>query len=269
MLTVLWADQEPVPADDRGLAYGDGLFETIRIEGRRPLLLARHLARLVRGAEVLDIPLDQAALGGALEEALVRHGRAGAWVLKLQLTRGSGGRGYRPPESCRPRLIISAHPLPAALPESGVSAGMTDYPLVVNPRLAGLKTLNRLDQVMASRDLDDSLYEVIMADPAGNLVEGTRTNLLLRYGRQWLVPPRHCLAVAGVMLDWVTDRLIACGETVVEQPLVPSLLTSPHCRGLYLLNSVVGHVAVRSLGEWDLPLDDGLATICGPLEELE
>lgn len=66
MLTVLWADQEPVPADDRGLAYGDGLFETIRIEGRRPLLLARHLARLVRGAEVLDIPLDQAALGGAL-----------------------------------------------------------------------------------------------------------------------------------------------------------------------------------------------------------
>lgn len=269
MVSLIWADSDPIAAGDRGLCYGDGLFETIRVQGQRPLLGGRHLARLREGAGRLAIPISQTELDESLAEALARYAVVGDWVLKLILTRGVGGRGYVPPESCQPHLILSRHDMPQLPEPSGVSVQLGRHPLVVNPALAGLKSLNRLDQVMASRELGDDNYEVLMTDGQGHLLEGTRTNLLLRVSGQWWLPPMSALAVHGVMLAEVTAQLRAAGEVIREQPLPLSLLSQNELEGVYLMNSVAGIVPVRRIDGRDLPIDHSLATICRPLASLK
>ncbi|WP_417514275.1 aminotransferase class IV [Marinobacter sp.] len=277
MFNLRWAEEGGFPASDRGAAYGDGLFETIRMHGNRGVLLSRHLDRMVRDAGRLGIPVSLTDLRKACTAAINRYydrfinqQTDGDWVLKLTLTRGEGGRGYRPGPGVRPNLMVSAGPMPEAPPVAyGVAVDLSPVPLMVNPLLAGIKSLNRLEQVMAAREIEGDLFEVIMSDSAGNLVEGTRTNLLLKMSEGWVTPPARNLAVAGVLRQWVLERLRARGELVVERAVSIGDVLGADCRGLYLLNSVIGVVPARSLAGQDLPVDDGLATIFNPLELLE
>ncbi|MDL0429965.1 aminodeoxychorismate lyase [Marinobacter sp. TBZ242] len=273
MLNVIQADSNDVPAADRGLAYGDGLFETIRMRGRQAVLRSLHLDRMVADAGRLAIPVHRDQLDAEVERAGIIHGDAyGAsdWVLKLILTRGSGGRGYRLPEkNCRPNLIVSVSAMPPFPDSRGVVADFSQFPLTVNPQLAGIKTLNRLEQVMASRDFTGREFELIMRDASGNLVEGTRTNLFVRHGNVWTTPPVSSLAVAGVMRKYVIDCLRETGSEVREEAVPPSVVSRSGFRGLYLVNSVVGIVCVRRLAGVELPVDGGLETICDPLKTLE
>ena len=136
-----------MPAADRGLAYGDGLFETIRAEGSSAPWLDYHLARLVRDAARLGIEVRQDELLAASREALERYGSPGkVWVLKLILTRGAGGRGYRPGGGMEPNLLVSCSDAPPMPDSAGVVVEFSSVPLTVNPLLAGIKSLNRLDR---------------------------------------------------------------------------------------------------------------------------
>lgn len=261
MAELIWADQAGVPVDDRGLAYGDGLFETIRVSAGRATLVERHCQRLVSGAQRLDISLASAELGAAIDQACQRWRRPDDWVLKLVMTRGSGGRGYRPPDTAAPRLIASAHAMPPLPPAEGVTACISPIQLWVNPALAGLKSLARLEQVLASRAMAPDCYEALMTDHGGHLLEGTRTNLMLWLGDHWLTPAADTLAVAGVMRERLIDHLRGGGEPVREGPVTMDLLASSRCRGLVLMNSVVGVVPVRSVNSLRLPVGDRLATI--------
>lgn len=274
MLNIFGSGRNEVSTADRGLAYGDGLFETIRMSGRRAVLRGLHLDRMVADAERLDIPVQRSDLDAAITQAGIDYEyepgyNSDGWVLKLILTRGQGGRGYRLPERCEPSLIISASSMPRLPDSSGVVADVSRFPLTVNPRLAGIKTLNRLEQVMASREFTGKEFELIMSDAAGNLVEGTRTNLFVRLENQWVTPPDGNLAVSGVMRRYLIDCLHADGHKVREQDVPPSMLSSPGFRGLFLANSVIGVVPVRKMGDLDLPVDGGLETICDPLKTLE
>lgn len=263
MVMLVWGDRDQIPADDRGLAYGDGLFETIRVSDHRPTLRQRHVDRLLAGAACLRIPLSACDLDAAIDASLARYRRDSDWVLKLILTRGSGGRGYTPGTMPSPRLIASAHDMPATPDLSGVAACLSTWNARVPGPLAGLKSLNRLPQVMASAEMPPDCYEAIMCDDSGRMLEGTRTNLFLHIGGQWLTPPGSHLAVAGVMRAEVMARLAQQGEPVREQPLPPALLEHPECRALVLVNSVIGAVPVRQIGDLRLPVDAGLATITG------
>lgn len=279
-MNIVWADEGGLAANDRGLAYGDGLFETIRMQGRRGALLSRHQRRLRIDAERLGIKITHDGLSQACQLAVERYtanspGYSGAhsedngWVLKLILTRGSGGRGYRPDNSACPQLLISAGPLPALPPATGVVADIARQKLTVNPQLAGMKTLNRLEQVMAARELTDGVFELIMGDHNDCLIEGTRTNVLAKTASGWITPPATALAVDGVMRQWVLDCLRRRGEPVLERPLKLADLRAPSCQGLYLLSSVLGVVPVYQLANAHLPVTDGLATICDLLTTLE
>lgn len=272
MLTVIYADREGVPATDRGLAYGDGLFETIRMYGHQAVLRRHHLNRIVSDAERLGIGAGYAELDHELSRAasqLMPADRADSWILKMILTRGSGGRGYRPPEPAGRTLIFSAAAMPPMPEAGGVVTRCASFPLMVNPRLAGIKTLNRLEQVIASREFTGEEWELIMPDVTGNLVEGTRTNLLARVDDAWKTPPVSSIAVAGVMRQYALECLLEAGERVVESALPNAIGSLAGFRGLYLLNSVFGAVPVRSLDAVDLPVDDALATICDPIKTLE
>ncbi len=255
-------DQMGLPVSDRGLAYGDGLFETILVVDGQPQLLEAHRQRMLRGAERLGIPLAPVELGEALSGIGDRlAGAPGRHVLKMILTRGTGGRGYRPPEQAEPRLIITLSPAPSPVSADGVAAVTSAIPLTVNPVLAGIKSLNRLEQVMASRDIPDDCFEAVMAGTEGDLREGTRTALLYRWQGRWLTPPRDKVAVHSVMLGHVERGLAQRGEALHEAMLFPEQLWQPEFAGLLLLNSVIGAVPVQTLDGRRLPQSEQLATI--------
>lgn len=266
MVTLYWAEDGTVPPGDRGLAYGDGLFETIRVDGGNAGLKAYHLDRMTRDAARLRIPVERAELERILEQALMRYpGQypADSWVLKLTLTRGSGGRGYRPAPELQPNLLVSHTALPPLPPATGVVADFSRVPLTVNPLLSGIKSLNRLEQVMAASELQDGVFEVLMANAQGHIVEGTRTNLFIETDQGWRTPASDTIAVTGVMRRYVLERLRASAEQVYEAPVLLEDMLASSCRGVYLTNSVLGVVPVRTLAGQDLPVTGRLATICG------
>ena len=267
MLKLYWADDDCLLPGDRGLAYGDGLFETIRVNGDSAPLLVYHLDRLVRDAGRLGISLSRPELESAVAGAMQRYGAihgGSHWVLKLVVTRGSGGRGYRPAADVSPHLYLFHSVLPPLPPETGVMVDFSRVPLTVNPLLSGIKSLNRLEQVMAAREMKDPTFELLMTNAAGHVVEGTRTNLFLHGPDGWRTPPAASLAVSGVMRRKVIECLHAAGEPFRECELQVEDLLGRECQGLYLTKSVLGVLPVRNLAGLDLPVGNRLATICDP-----
>ena len=194
-------DRESVPASDRGLQYGDGLFETMAAEDGRIVLLEDHLERLSYGADRLGFPIpDMGVIRGEVLSLLPAQGRA---VIKLILTRGSGGRGYHRPKKIALRRVVSLHPWPD-YPESwgsdGIAVRLCETRLANDPVLAGLKTLNRLHQVLARAEWDDpNIVEGLMMDADDRVVCGTMSNLFLVRSGALITPDLQCSGVAGVM----------------------------------------------------------------------
>jgi len=189
-----------VPVTDRGLAYGDGLFETIAVIDRKPKLLAAHLVRLQRGAERLAIAgLDSNAIEAAVCAAAAAFSSHGA--VKLLVTRGDGPRGYTPPVAQNPRWWLQsfAWTPPTELP-TGAHVAISSVRLGEQPLLAGLKHLNRLEQVLARAENPASRAdEALMLDSAGRLVCATSANVFVVRAGQLFTPRMDRCGVAGVV----------------------------------------------------------------------
>ncbi|RMG58515.1 MAG: aminodeoxychorismate lyase [Gammaproteobacteria bacterium] len=255
-----WIDGSPgdcVPVDDRGLSYADGLFETLRVDDGTPCLWARHKARLRHGCRVLGIPMPEE--GVLDEEAREYARRLGSGVLRLMLTRGSGGRGYSPPESVRPRRIWSIHPLPqwpASWLQRGVEVGLCRTRLSAQPLLAGLKHMARLEQVMARQELGTGLAEGLMMDGQGRVIEGTMSNLFVHFDGRWWTPRIDHSGVAGVVRSLLLETGMPDGSPVAELETL-RIDTLFAAEAMLLTNSVIGAWAVRRLAgvEFDPPLE--------------
>lgn len=194
-----------VPVTDRGLAYGDGLFETIRVCGGRPQFLPLHLQRLRDGCARLRIELNDLAL--AAEIAQLLRGR-GDGVLKLIVTRAASGRGYQPGRGDANRLLLFHEGLPKADAEPGIRVRVCRQRLAEQPVLAGLKHLNRLEQVLARAEWSDpAVAEGLMLDQRDRLVEATASNVFLVRGGRLLTPRLHRCGVAGIVRRVVMERL--------------------------------------------------------------
>ena len=236
-----------IPVADRGLQYGDGLFETIAVVDGTPCLFDRHLARLREGCVRLSIPPppeDELAA-----EALGLSRGVDRAVLKLILTRGEGGRGYRPPDPSRPRRILRLAPWPAypdAWRSTGVRVRYCRTRLGHQPLLAGLKHLNRLEQVLARAEWNDlDIAEGLMLDLDGRVVEGTQTNLFVLQDGQLLTPALDRCGVAGVVRGLVLEAAWVLGFRVVEAALTPERLAAADA--LFLTSSLAGVWPVREL----------------------
>jgi 4-amino-4-deoxychorismate lyase len=202
-----------ISALDRGLAYGDGLFETLALIDGRPRLWRHHLQRLDYGCRRLGIPVPDAALLEAELQTLCRQhdgGGAGRLVGKITVTRGQGARGYRP-RALTPTRIVSVSAWPDYPPEraNGIRVRWCRSRLSVNPLLAGIKHLNRLDQVMASREWDDpAIAEGLMCAQDGSVIEGTQSNLfIVRQGTLLTAALDDC-GVAGIVRQLICDDVI-------------------------------------------------------------
>lgn len=252
--------QDLIEVIDRGFQYGDGLFETIRIQEGCPCQWGRHLDRLTFGARRLGIARPDPECLVAEIATLVDGINNG--VLKLIMTRGSGGRGYRPPASSDPRHILLIYPLPSdpfRFWEEGVVVRDCQTPASINPALAGIKHLNRLDSVLASREwTDPAIAEGLMFDPTGGVVGGTRTNLFRWDGARLLTPPVDRSGIAGTLRALTLEMAARAGIDCTEARLERADLD--RARGLFLTNAIVGvwpvrELAGRSFDLTDLPWD--------------
>lgn len=248
-----WVDGRPcdsVSVRDRGLAYGDGLFETIAVRGGQPLLLERHLRRLAEGCLRLSIPLDEALIRS---ELLAFANILGEGVVKLVLTRGDGQRGYALPSPAHPRRILLSGPRPAYLPanaERGVRLFPCHTRLAEQPLLAGLKHLNRLEQVLARTEWQGDEYaEGLMRDVSGRVIEGVFSNLFLVRSDRLLSADLHRCGVAGVMRAEILALAEGQGIDVqVRDIAYEELLGADE---VFLCNSLYGIWPVREFGGRD------------------
>ena len=266
-----WLDGSPVAADwidDRGLHYGDGLFETMIVGSAGIRFKAQHVARLADSCRRLGIALDAAA---ALDRAEQLAGQTRG-LLKLIVTRGRAvARGYAPAGTETARQLLLRYPLPDA--DSSATAAETRVVLLKatlgeNPLLAGMKHLNRLEQVMARAEMrGNDAFEGLLCSSSGVLACGTMTNLFVVRGQSLLTPRVDRCGIAGVMRSVVLRQARRAGIDTQERDLRPEALTDAD--EVFLTNVRLGIRPVTSLGERSLtagPLTRQLQQQVGALE---
>jgi 4-amino-4-deoxychorismate lyase len=244
-----------IPLNDRALAYGDGLFETIRYCNGRLLFEDLHLQRLANGCARLQLDYDADALAREMELAL-QLGNAPDGILKIIVSRGSGGRGYRPPRQTATR-ILTLHALPGhgnTPPALGIRAFLCSHRMAIGGELAGIKHLNRLEQVLAAGEWpDDSFSEGLMLDVDGYLAEGTRSNVFfVRNGRLHTPNLSRC-GIAGIMRQVLLQRYAERAETgyytLADLHLADEVFVSNSVIGVWPLLSLQSRNAQIS---WDV-----------------
>ncbi len=252
--TLIWVDGKRsacLPLPDRGLLFGDGLFETLLLIDRQPVLLPFHLARLETGLERLgfaSIPALRTAANDAISIACA-EAPAGAASLRLTVTRGAGPRGYLPPPEPKPRMVVQVTalernpwdwPAPARL-------GQVTMAWSEQPALTGVKHLNRLDQVLAAGECARGGWdEALMCNQAGDVVSVIAGNLFAVSGGRLLTAPIMGAGIAGTRRRAVIERWApALGRTVDEATLSLSLLDQSD--EVFFCNALIGIRAVGRL----------------------
>ncbi len=239
-------DEVQLASNDRGLAYGDGVFETILIHEGGPVWWDEHWHRLLRGAEVLKIQTpDEATVRKVCIPFLVNIKRG---VLKIILTRGSGGRGYAVPEKQDPRIILSLHPAPLPVPIA-VNLRWCETQLSCQPVLAGIKHLNRLEQVLARNEWQDAnIFDGLMCDTEGNVVCASSANIFARIDGQWRTPKIDRSGIAGIARAWVLKHWPHVREAHLSR------LQIDQAEAIFICNAVRGILAAKRLGGREYPV---------------
>jgi 4-amino-4-deoxychorismate lyase len=241
-----WINGEPrqqLPLTDRAIQFGDGFFTTARIRTGRIDLLSYHLERLAQSAaRLLFDPLDLAVLEREMRQA-AEQWRDG--VLKVIISRGSGGRGYSAAGCGMPLRILSHGEAPPHYPSwrrQGVNLTLSPVALACNPLLAGIKHLNRLEQVLIRTRLEQTAgaQEAVVLDTRGYVTECCAANIFWRRGSEVYTPTLEQSGVAGVMrrhiialstgspftlhlVDALPAALLAADEVIICNALMPVL----------------------------------------------
>jgi 4-amino-4-deoxychorismate lyase len=248
--------EDRIAADSRGLAYGDGVFRTLLVHAGTVVHIDDHLAVLARDAARLDLAMPDAALWRADSQQL-GAGQSLA-VLKWLLVRRSAGRGYRAATRDAQRIVQLA---PLTTPQRpGAVAALAALRLASQPALAGVKHLNRLEQVLAARELRDGIDELLMCDHDGRLVGGLRSNLFWVREGCLLTPVLDRCGVAGTMRGRVMQLAARLGIDCREVREPPAALAA--CDEMFVTNALIGIWPLRRLDGRELiapgPVTQGL-----------
>lgn len=247
MILVNGIEVDHIPINDRGFQYGDGLFETIEVIKSQPVFLDHHLIRLSMGCSRLNIPSpDINQLVGEINSVCKYAQQA---ILKIIITRGSGGRGYRLPEAIHPTRVISLHPFPeypATHAKQGIIVRFCDTRLGLNPALAGIKHLNRLEQIMARAEWDGpAIQEGIMLDSNSHVIEGTMTNLFYVKDSIIYTASLKLSGVAGIVRGVIKELIAEHNLALIEHDYgKEALLTADEA---FVCNSIIGLWPIRQI----------------------
>jgi len=242
---------EYVRADDRGLAYGDGVFETLAAERGQPRLWQAHMDRLARGCERLGLALPtQELLWNEARNVALGQARC---VVKILLSRGGGGRGYAPPKDAESLRVVSAHPWPEGIEtdrERGVHATVCATRLALQPALRGIKHLNRLEQVLAARELAEQPGKHgIMRNTEGYVIGAVSANLFAVQGGALLTPRMDRCGVHGVLRGLLLrDHAQRCERRRITLDLLSE------AEEVFLCSAIRGIVPLRSIDELAWPV---------------
>jgi 4-amino-4-deoxychorismate lyase len=256
---MLWIDGHPVAAAeplDRGLEFGDGLFETMAVVSGRVRLLDRHLQRLARGCERLRLPAPD--LPALREQIHVAAATPETGVVKVIVTRGEGGVGYAMPRHAESRVYLVTSPARRAAIRPGVDGAKVvclPTPIASSSRLAGLKHLNRLEQVLLRDDVAQrKADEGLVADTEGRLISGAMTNVFLVIDGVLVTPALDHCGIEGVMRGAIVDHLAQRGTPVAIRDV--GLSECAQASELFLTNAL--------LGVWPVLELDGRPLAIGP-----
>jgi 4-amino-4-deoxychorismate lyase len=239
---------------DRGLSYGDGVFETIFCSNGEATLWSLHIERLYFGLARLNILVEPSIIGVHKDKLLAQvlaGGLETQGLLKIIVTRGVGGRGYAPSGSA-PTVILSWFAKPVFSRHSaeyGVNASLCAIRLSRNTQLAGIKHLNRLEQVLAAQELQASnVDEGLLLDTENNLIEAVSKNIFL-IKKDTLYTPRltHC-GVKGVMREYIMNTIApTLNVSLIEQDIPVGQLAE--FDQAFVCNSVQGLWPLKSIGD--------------------
>ena len=240
MILVNGAAADSVAATDRGLAYGDGVFRTLPVRRGRPQCWQMHYRKLERDCAVLGIACPPAAMLAMDLEQLARE--TADFAAKIIVTRGIGARGYAPPQPPSPTRIVMSAALPdypAEFNRSGIRVHVCATRLSYQPRLAGVKHLNRLENVLARAEWSDpGVPEGLVLDAEDHVIGGSMSNLLIVESGALVTPELSRCGVAGVTRERVMNAAakhgMACRETSITQA---RLLDAQEAM---LVNSLIG-----------------------------
>lgn len=263
---------------DRGFQYGDGLFETLRVSNGIPRRWQRHMARLSAGCQQLGIAMPEPAL--LLSEAMSLCADKADAVLKITVTRGSSARGYAPPAVAGVTRVLSLSDVPvfpSAYYREGVAVRVCETRLAANPTLAGIKHLNRLEQVLARAEWaggqgESEFAEGLMLDNNNNnVIEGTMSNLFcVQSGESGLLlktPLLDQCGVRGITRDCILD--VAAGLGIDTQETTLSLDELCQSQELFLSNSLLGIWPIRQLEDRVFPVGPVTTRLSKALESMD
>jgi len=253
---------------DRGLHYGDGLFETIGVRDGHLRFEALHRQRLTEGCRRLAIEVDQDDVWRQAQALAIQHP---CCTLKLLVTRGSAtARGYAPAGTEQPRVLLLAYAATSG-PEvpPHVCVATLRSVLGENPQLAGIKHCNRLEQVLARIELrgHGGAFEGLMASSCGHLISGTMSNVFLEQDGLLMTPRLERCGIAGVMRAVVLREAAAAGLAVQVVDVPFSVLQG--CDGLFLTNARIGVLPVHELDGRQLAVSPAIQTLAGTVNALE
>jgi 4-amino-4-deoxychorismate lyase len=245
---------------DRGLHYGDGVFRTFPLRHGKIPFFERQLQKLQDDCQSLamtppELDFLKAKVLGAIEQL-------DNAAIKIIVTRGNGQRGYAPSVSQGPNIFVLTSTLTdyAAKWRQGISLRLCQLRLSRQPKLAGIKHLNRLEQVLARAEWHDpSIDEGLLLDENEHVIEGVMSNLFVWDGQQLITPPLDHCGVKGLIRDLLLETLPKLGLVVKVEP-VP-LERIKKARALLMTNSLWGIMSVRQFESWRYA-DFTIANIC-------
>lgn len=240
---------QSIDCHDRAFLYGDGFFTTIRIQHSRPLLWQRHVQRLQQCAEQLFFNVDFSQLENDMQQVLANYMNAsdGNAVFKIIVSRGVGQRGYLAPQQPADVYFQVLPYVPHEEYAQGINSGVLPLAMGhVMPQLAGLKTLNRLEQVVLRQALATTAWpEALVCDLSGNVIEGVYSNCFMHLDGAWHTPLLDQAGIAGVMRAEILAQMQVKGITPHILPIPKAAIE--RIDALFFCNALSGIVPVRQL----------------------
>lgn len=242
---------DAVALNDRAFLYGDGCFSTIRVVAGQACLWSHHRHRLQDCAQRLGLQVELAEIEQQVQQAAQQIGQG---ALKIIISRGQGQRGYLPPDQPA-QVYVQLFPNPqlsdlSVLPYAApIDSGVLGLQLgLTMPQLAGLKTLNRLEQVLLRQALAQTAWpEALVADLTGHLVEGVQSNCFFYAQGGWHTPNLARAGIAGVMRAEILQRMykqgIDCRQVDFQVAYVGQI------ESLLFCNALTGIVPVTTLDQ--------------------
>ncbi len=254
--TVNGNEKSEISINDRGFSYGDGLFTTARIIDGEVLMLTEHINRLVYGSNKLGLAVfDSNKLQQDIKKiAKSFHDN----VLKVMITAGCGGRGYsRLAESeSQNNIIIMVFDFPHHYHEwkkTGITLGVSEQKIGLNPMLSQLKHLNRLEQVLLRAELDQQAEDdLVVMNVNGHIIETTSSNLFWWKNDKLYTPELKISGVAGLMRKFILEHQ---HDTIVSSFHLSELMQSDE---IFICNSVTGIVPIRKYKDRALPINKSI-----------